>query len=128
MTCLYDSKSYATYVIPTVISRLYKPSLELLQEAKRKDEEQKRLAKSKVESLAKEPLEPSSIENENASPVETNEGPVEHEPVYVIIDGAEVDIGGTDIDAEFLSVFPDDMRARSVCSTRSGTQSRGYAS
>lgn len=107
----YDSKSYATYVIPTVISRLYKPSLELLQEAKRKDEEQKRLAKSKVESLAKEPLEPSSIENENASPVETNEGPVEHEPVYVIIDGAEVDIGGTDIDAEFLSALPDDMRA-----------------
>lgn len=49
----YDSKSYATYVIPTVISRLYKPSLELLQEAKRKDEEQKRLAKSKVESWPK---------------------------------------------------------------------------
>lgn len=107
----YESKSYATYVIPTVISRLYKPSLELVTEAKRKDEEQKELAKSKIESSAKEEIEPPTIEGENAFPAESAEGPVEHDPVYVIIDGAEVDIGGTDIDAEFLSALPEEMRA-----------------
>lgn len=35
----------------------------------------------------------------------------DHEPVYVTIQGSEVDIGGTDIDPEFMNALPDDIRA-----------------
>lgn len=107
----YDSKSYSSYIMPTVISRLYKPSLELIQDAKRKEEERKELAKSRSDSAAKEQLKPVTAEEEETSLHGSNEEPIEHEPVYVLIDGAEVDIGGTDIDAEFLSALPEDMRA-----------------
>lgn len=46
-------------------------------------------------------------ESDNESEVATDN----HEPVYVIIDGNEVDIGGTDIDPEFINALPEDMRA-----------------
>ncbi|GMM56512.1 E3 ubiquitin-protein ligase [Maudiozyma humilis] len=36
---------------------------------------------------------------------------IEHEPVYVTIDGQNVDIGGTDIDPEFLRALPEEMRS-----------------
>lgn len=105
----YDSKSCATYVIPTVISRLYKPSLEAFQEARRKEEEELERSKEKVPAV--EPKDNSPPSDAHGASSGEIEEVAEHEPVYVIIDGAEVDIGGTDIDAEFLNALPEEIRA-----------------
>lgn len=105
----YDTKSYATYIVPTIISKLYKPSLEAYREAKRVEEEARECLKSPVV-RSKEQSE-SPAETHEGSPEEIVEEHIEHEPVYVLIDGAEVDIGGTDIDAEFLNALPEDIRA-----------------
>lgn len=34
-----------------------------------------------------------------------------HEPIYVTVDGNDIDIGGTDIDPEFINALPEEMRA-----------------
>ncbi|QLL30782.1 hypothetical protein HG536_0A05970 [Torulaspora globosa] len=107
----YDSKSYAAYVVPTIISRLYKPSLEAYREARRREEEEKERTKMKSPAVKPKNQSTSSTEEHNALSVEMEEEHADHEPVYVIIDGAEVDIGGTDIDAEFLNALPEDIRA-----------------
>lgn len=109
----YDTKSYASYIIPTVITKLYKPSLELYrQEKQRLEEEKERAAKMNDAAKAENDHESTSASNaaEGSFPDVVN-GQEGYEPVYVTIDGTEVDIGGTDIDPEFLNALPEDMRA-----------------
>lgn len=111
----YDTKSYASYIIPTVITRIYGPSLRLYHEAekRRKDEYNDRMEKlRKQETERAEQASRSTSEiTEGNTPARSDEEHEHHDPVYVNIDGAEVDIGGTDIDPEFLNALPEDMRA-----------------
>lgn len=113
----YDTKSYASFIIPTVITRLYKPSLRLYREAeqRRKEEYNQRLEKLRQKEAEKAEQASRSVSEVAEVSVGADEGEHEshgpHEPVYVNIDGTEVDIGGTDIDPEFLNALPEDMRA-----------------
>lgn len=110
----YDTKSYASLIIPTVITKLYEPSLRLYREAeeRKQGEYNQRLEKlreeeaERAEQTARSASNPPS-DSTRGDHTESNEP---HEPVYVNIDGAEVDIGGTDIDPEFLNALPEDMR------------------
>ena len=124
----YDSKSYANYLIPSILNRLFRPSLELYQSTQRKRQE--KIEKLKEERNKRQKLCPEIsgigehqiLANNNYSPVNSIVGSTstvqqniphseEHEPVYVNIEGAEVNIAGTDIDPEFLNALPEDMRA-----------------
>lgn len=110
----YDTKSYATYVIPTIIGRLYQPSLDLFNETKRKEqekEEEMKQQKLTVSENKKDVVSSPAITNAESEAATSDVNREQHEPVYVNIEGSEVDIGGTDIDAEFLNALPDDMRA-----------------
>ncbi len=109
----YDSKTYANCIIPTVINRLYKVSLALQKDLENKREEEKLKNKNLLFNEAKVESHNSSdaISVEQDDIQESNVTHDDHEPVYVTIQGSEVDIGGTDIDPEFMNALPDDIRA-----------------
>ncbi|CCK69392.1 E3 ubiquitin-protein ligase TOM1 KNAG_0C02810 [Huiozyma naganishii CBS 8797] len=130
----YDSKSYANYLLPVILHKLFKPSLEMHHELEKREEEklekmiEERIKKSKTATGSQHRKsshsegEPHLSEESTGSfgssdvsaPQHTHsdqEMVQTHEPVFVNIEGSEVDIGGTDIDPEFLNALPDDMRA-----------------
>lgn len=134
----YDSRRYATYILNSIILRIYDDSRKLaadrIQEIKSQREglhrkNSRTSSNISGESSSDEDLSNSDIEvdeepdsdielidetNENSMEhVEDDHGNVtdDHEPVFVSIDGEEVDIGGTDIDPEFLRALPEEMRA-----------------
>lgn len=120
----YDSKNYATYLLSTIVKRLYESSLELHKEKLEKDAALKREKRprheregSSIEEHGESELDHSSDASEHLTEhIEIDEGNeeqqrTEHEPIFVDIEGEEVDIGGTDIDPEFLRALPEDMRA-----------------
>lgn len=122
----YDSKNYANYLIPSVLNRLFKPSLEIYQSSQRKRQE--RIEKLKKERIKRQKLSPEvsivdnhQISTDNNSPVNSTLDSVgvgqqgnpqlqELAPICVDIEGTEVNIAGTDIDPEFLNALPEDMR------------------
>ncbi|CCD26361.1 E3 ubiquitin-protein ligase TOM1 NDAI_0H01870 [Naumovozyma dairenensis CBS 421] len=108
----YDSRSYSSYLTSRIINRLYHKSLDLW----RKDKEHAlEVAKKEAEELQRSKNireeKKLSISPESEHVPESQSNTDSHEPVYVEIEGSTVDIGGTDIDPEFLSALPDDMRA-----------------
>lgn len=112
----YDTKTYAIYIIPTIVAKLYQPSLQLNMEQKRKTAEKEKEAQTKQQKAVKVTSSVPSEALETAasaisSDAQNDSSREHHDPVYVNIEGSEVDIGGTDIDAEFLNALPDDMRA-----------------
>lgn len=114
----YDSKVYANNVIPTIIGRIFEPSSELYvkkrEEALKKESDEKLRREEefrKQMEARKRKLEEMQDENERQSNEEIEQEQIEHDPIYVNIGGEDVDIAGTDIDPEFLSALPDDMRA-----------------
>lgn len=124
----YDSKNYANYLIPSILNRLFRPSLELYQSSQRKRQE--RIEKLKEERSKRQKVSPeiSTVDDHQilgdnnhvqVNPVldvasdgqQDNPHLQEQEPIYVNIEGTEVNIAGTDIDPEFLNALPEDMRA-----------------
>lgn len=118
----YDSKNYANYLIPAILNRVFRSSLELYQVAQKRKQEKS--DKMKEERNKKQKLSPpvvASVSSANhtsgnsatvaVSPNPNNTLPEDHDPSYVNIEGTEVDIAGTDIDPEFLNALPEDMRA-----------------
>ena len=108
----YGSRDINGYIIPGVLNVLYRPSLKVYEEL------QSRVQKESVEEAedqedsesqdGEQDEDEDHISHENTSEAQASEP---HEAVYVTIDGTEVDIGGTDIDPEFLRALPEDMRA-----------------
>lgn len=120
----YESKNYATYLFSAIVNRLYKPSLELYKEELEKTATSKpeKRARDEIDDLAAEENDrndmnlSSDASESSLEHMETDEGNpqeqhTEHEPVFVEIQGEDVDIGGTDIDPEFLRALPENMRA-----------------
>ncbi|RLV95953.1 putative E3 ubiquitin-protein ligase TOM1 [Spathaspora sp. JA1] len=99
-------------LIPGIVNRIEKDSIEIFKrkqaelEKARKEREDKLKKKLEEEAKKKEEEEAKQRElNANAPPP-----PPAHEPVMVQIGDREVDIGGTEIDRNFIEALPDDMR------------------
>lgn len=121
----YENKGFLGNILPEIVSRVIKRSSELWCQRQLEYKAQKMEENSVADRTRKRNLDEMAMaedEAENASSREVsdvvhesdNESEVatdNHEPVYVIIDGNEVDIGGTDIDPEFINALPEDMRA-----------------
>ncbi|CCF59894.1 hypothetical protein KAFR_0I01130 [Kazachstania africana CBS 2517] len=130
----YDSRSDLYCIIPSIVYRLFQPSLEAFRKTKAYEESlfqrsHKGEFESKPHDFESYPEDADVSEDEDSSGHEdedlvledpsyeehidgaTSPEAHEHEPVYVNIDGEEVDIGGTDIDPEFLNALPDEMRS-----------------
>ncbi|EDO18901.1 hypothetical protein Kpol_1023p70 [Vanderwaltozyma polyspora DSM 70294] len=132
----YDSKWYVKNIIPSIISRTYHGSLG---NSKKKNTTEPKIKKHGVKRTHYEvlPAEDESSNSEeilsddidddsNASENELVEGErsgdtensvnraaenaVAPEPVFVTINGTQVNIAGTDIDPDFLNALPEDMR------------------
>ncbi|KAI8383689.1 uncharacterized protein GWK60_K06127 [Nakaseomyces glabratus] len=125
----YDSKGYANCVVTKILNKIYKPSLDLFREEEKKYNEklEEKIRKVKEKQRRNSHLshrssfsvsDDSTIDHE---PLGDTQGPINSEdtgetqqhrdPVYVNIEGRDVDISGTDIDPEFLRALPEDMRA-----------------
>ncbi|KAL3237531.1 E3 ubiquitin-protein ligase TOM1 [Nakaseomyces bracarensis] len=125
----YDSKGYANCIVTKILNRIYNSSLKLFQEKEKKidDELWAGIKKAKEQrqrrnSQRSRHSSMSIVENNHntiARPVvelntETgtaNDEQTHREPIFVNIDGRDVDISGTDIDPEFLNALPEEMRA-----------------
>ncbi|CAI1858360.1 hypothetical protein SEUBUCD646_0B05560 [Saccharomyces eubayanus] len=108
----YDSKTYANCIIPTVINRIYRVSLDLQENSEKHKQGKSKdkhpiFSEPRVESISST----DAISAEEDSVQASNVSHDDHEPVFVTIQGSEVDIGGTDIDPEFMNALPDDIRA-----------------
>lgn len=110
----YDSKEYVDILVSEIINSLYHMSLEEYKkgqesvEKRNTDRKQKRIEKKKrrlSEADVDTRLDDEVTNHETESVV-----PIERSPIYVSIDGTDVDIAGTDIDPEFLLALPEEMR------------------
>lgn len=112
---LYNRNSDGLRLVPAIINRLYQPSFELFE--KKRIEREEKLKQEEEERKKKEAEEEErrkQEEAERAQRQEESEGHnshhEDHEPVMVTIGNRQVDIGGTDIDPEFIEALPDYMR------------------
>lgn len=115
----YDSKVYANNVIPTIVGRIFQASYDLYVKRREETREKEREQKMKREEELRKQMEArkrtleemqSGDEDQGSDASETVEQD-NLEPIYVNIDGEEVNIAGTDIDPDFLNELPEDMRA-----------------
>lgn len=121
----YENKGFLINILPEIVCKVIERSAELwykqIAEHKAKELQEKTgTERPKKRSLDEMTMDDSDTENlssregsEAVAEVEEEHptNTASHEPVYVIIDGNEVDIGGTDIDPEFINALPEDMRA-----------------
>lgn len=127
----YDSKGYANCTVTKILNRIYSSSLKLFQEKEKKmddemwvgikkarEQRQRRNSQrsrhssvSIVEPIRESTTQDVSGDNRQLQANTNAEQQTSREPVYVNIDGRDVDISGTDIDPEFLNALPEDMRA-----------------
>ncbi|EGW33462.1 E3 ubiquitin protein ligase TOM1 [Spathaspora passalidarum NRRL Y-27907] len=103
-----DKNDLVLRVIPDIVNRIEEDSIALYKQKQselekiRKEREEK--LKKKIEEEAKKKLEEAKQRELNAA----NAPP--HEPVMVRIGDRDVDIGGTEIDRNFIEALPEDMR------------------
>ncbi|KAG0659235.1 hypothetical protein C6P45_001886 [Maudiozyma exigua] len=123
----YSTKKYGLYLTHEIINKLFPKSfkysndsmknistMNLVATSKSEDENSSEISGSDSDNLSHiQDISDHHIEHRNrAIAHEDSEGNIlDHEPVYVTIDGTSVDIGGTDIDPEFFNALPDDMRS-----------------
>ena len=128
----YNTKKYGLYLTNEIINRLFPKSLKYANASIKqvhamdlnqngKPEEENSSNSSSSESDIAESVGNINDNNNNNNHVDHRRGVVahedsegniiDHEPVFVTIDGTSVDIGGTDIDPEFFNALPDDMRS-----------------
>lgn len=113
----YDSKIYTSNVIPSIVSRIFSNSSELY--VKKQEEKAEKIKQDEIKrgkdmkdrvGSKKRKLKEIQSDDDESEGEDRNQENNEHEPVYVDIEGEQVDIGGTDIDPEFLSALPEEMR------------------
>ncbi|CAB4255115.1 similar to Saccharomyces cerevisiae YDR457W TOM1 E3 ubiquitin ligase of the hect-domain class [Maudiozyma barnettii] len=125
----YGSKNYGLYLINTILNNIYSKSLDLntqlVKERQKKEQEATEANtidledESEIDDYSFNDQHINEVENIAAiqshghtnSHIDVEGNIIDHEPIYVIIDGSSVDIGGTDIDPEFFNALPDDMRS-----------------
>ena len=121
----YNSKRYGHYMITTILNALYGKSFEIYQEkmsqTMNKEDESAAVSDGFEEDYSEDSYSSEgdmSIDSSQGHPhnvpghhVDEDGNIIEHEPVFVTIDGQNVDIGGTDIDPEFMSALPEEMRS-----------------
>ncbi|SMN20991.1 similar to Saccharomyces cerevisiae YDR457W TOM1 E3 ubiquitin ligase of the hect-domain class [Maudiozyma saulgeensis] len=125
----YDSKNYGLYLISNILNNIYSKSLDLnmrlTKERKQKEQETADTHNTSTEDESDLHDYSSGDDHINGagdisiiehryhanSHIDIEGNIIDHEPIYVTIDGASVDIGGTDIDPEFFNALPDDMRS-----------------
>lgn len=92
-------------IIPSILNLVYDRSMYI--EGKKREERERlwnvRKLNEEKKRKEREALEKKKKEDEQAQAIN-------REPVYVTIDGVDIDIAGTDIDPEFLQALPDDMK------------------
>lgn len=110
----YETRNYSAYLLPTIINKLYTKSLNFHHEldTESQSSQEKVDQPDRTRSVTwQQPTANGAIEPEAVVANEEHMESDEHDPVYVNIEGTDVDIGGTDIDPEFLSALPEEIRA-----------------
>ncbi|ODV58307.1 E3 ubiquitin-protein ligase TOM1 ASCRUDRAFT_78003 [Ascoidea rubescens DSM 1968] len=116
-----DVDSEARRVIPQIINIIYKASFEFFEKARQIEKKRKKVEmekrkkirqqQKKAAAAAKAEVEAAIEARRQQQQEEALSGSTQpRQPVYVQIGGVDVDISGTDIDAEFLRALPEGLR------------------